>query len=299
MSNSTWNTSDIPDQKGRVVIITGTTSGLGKAAATVFAGKNATVIMAVRNIEKAGKVANEIQGKYPGSDLKILELDLTSLVSIKSFSDAVKKTYDHLDLLINNAGIMMCPYSKTSDGFEIQMGTNHLGHFALTGHLFPLLKKTRDSRIVATSSLMHKIGNIDFSDINWEKRNYNTRKAYGDSKLANLLFVYELGRKLKDENRAPKVTAAHPGWTRTELQRYSGSFEFLNRFFAQDPDMGVLPTLRAAIDPEGETGDFYGPSGFMEAKGYPVKVKSNRRSHDIHSAGKLWDLSQELTGITY
>jgi NAD(P)-dependent dehydrogenase (short-subunit alcohol dehydrogenase family) len=193
----------------------------------------------------------------------------------------------------------MCPYDKTQDGMEIQMGTNHMGHFALTGHLLPLLKSTPDSRIVVTSSAAHNIGNIDFSDINWEKRKYKTARAYGDSKLANLYFAYELSRKLNQDGQNPSVVSAHPGWTSTELQRHIGFFKIMNNFFAQDSDMGILPSLRAAIDKDVQTGDYFGPSGFYEMQGYPVKVKSNKRSHDQNAARKLWELSEEMTDVKY
>ncbi len=299
MAKSNWNTDNIPDQQGRIAIITGATSGLGKEATRVLAGKNATVIMAVRNIKKGESVANEIRVEFPTAEVMVRELDLTSLASIKTFSDGIIRDYKRLDMLINNAGIMVCPYAKTRDGFEIQMGTNHLGHFALTGHLMPLLRKTEGSRIAATSSVAHKLGNIDFSDIHWENRKYNKQRAYGDSKLANLLFTYELVRKIKDEKNGPKVTVAHPGWTRTELQRHSGLANFLNNFFSQGVEMGTLPTLRAATDPDAESGDYFGPEGFMEMQGYPVKVKSNKRSYDEHAAQKLWELSEQLTGIHY
>lgn len=299
MKKEKWNSNNIPDQKGKIAIITGATSGLGKEATRVLAGKNASVIMAVRNVEKGENVRNEIMNEFTNAEVIVRELDLTSLESIKTFTGIIVKDFDRLDILINNAGIMMCPYSKTKDGFEIQMGTNHFGHFALTGHLMPLLKKTKDSRIVATSSVGHRMGNIDFSDINWEKRKYNTQKAYGDSKLANLYFMYELVRKLENEESAPKVTAAHPGWTRTELQRHSGLASFLNNFFSQNVKMGTLPTLRAAIDHEANSGYYYGPKGFMEMKGYPVKVKSNKRSHDAEAATKLWELSEKLTGVKF
>lgn len=194
---------------------------------------------------------------------------------------------------------MMCPYSTTEDGFEIQMGTNHLGHFALTGRLMPLLKKTKDSRVVAISSIGHNMGNIDLSDINWEKRKYNTNRAYGDSKLANLYFTYELARKLEDDNNTPMVVAAHPGVTATELTRHSKFFKFFNIFFSQKVDVGTLPTLRAATDPEAKPGDYFGPKGFRGMKGYPVKVDSNKLSKDVIIARKLWVLSEEMTGVSY
>jgi len=299
MAKSNWNTQNIPDQKGRVVIVTGATSGLGKETARVLAGKNARVIMAVRNVKKGENVAGEIRREFHNSDISVRDLDLSSLASIKNFTDGIKKDYDRLDILINNAGIMMCPYSKTEDGFEIQMGTNHLGHFALTGHLMSLLNKTKGSRVVATSSIGHRTGKIDFTDMNWEKRKYNPSRAYGDSKLANLYFTYELADRFGKNAHAPKVTAAHPGWTRTELQRHAGGLRFLNNFFSQGPDIGVLPTLRAAIDPEAKSGDYYGPARFFEMQGYPVKVKSNGRSHDKEAARQLWDISEKMTGISF
>ncbi|MGK0365794.1 MAG: NAD(P)-dependent dehydrogenase (short-subunit alcohol dehydrogenase family) [Saprospiraceae bacterium] len=296
---SNWNASLINDLNGKVVIITGATSGLGKEATQVLAEKNATIIMAVRNVKKAEAVKNEIQIQHPNSTIEIQKLDLSSLDSIKQFSNEINNKFDRLDVLINNAGIMVPPYSTTQDGFEIQMGTNHLGPFALTGQLIPLLKKTKDSRIVSTSSIAHTQGNIDFSDLNWEKRKYKTSNAYGDSKLANLYFTYELAEKLKDDPNAPIVLAAHPGWTKTDLQKHSRVFRMLNPFFSQGVKMGVLPTLRAAFDPDAKSGNYFGPSGFMEMKGYPVKVKSNKLSRDFDLAKKLWKASEELTRIKY
>lgn len=299
MTKQKWTSSKISDQQGRVVIVTGATSGLGKEASRVLAGKNASVILAVRNTSKGEKVAEEIRKEFKNADVSVRALDLSNLESVKQFSAEILKDYKRLDILINNAGVMMCPFSKTADGFEIQMGTNHLGHFALTGLLMPLLKKTENSRIVSTSSMAHNMGNIDFSDLNWENRKYKTSRAYGDSKLANLYFTYELMRKLKGEVNGPKVLAAHPGWTRTELQRHSGFFSFLNPVLSQGVEMGTLPTLRAAIDEQASSGDYYGPKGFMEMKGYPVKVKSNKRSQDKVAAQKLWKLSEEMTGVSY
>jgi NAD(P)-dependent dehydrogenase (short-subunit alcohol dehydrogenase family) len=300
MSNkSKWNASKIADLNGKVIIITGATSGLGKEATQVLAEKNATIIMAVRNVSKAETIKNEILKQHPKANIETLQLDLSSLDSIKQFSNEVINKFDRLDVLINNAGVMMCPFSKTQDGFEIQMGTNHLGPFALTGQLMPLLKKTKDSRIVSTSSIAHTQGNIDFSDLNWEKRKYKTSNAYGDSKLANLYFTYQLVEKLKNDPSNPTVLAAHPGWTKTDLQRHSTIFSFLNPFFSQGVKMGVLPTLRAAFDPDAQSGNYFGPAGFMEMKGYPVKVKSNKLSRNFDLAKKLWNMSEELTGVKY
>ncbi len=299
MSKSKWTSKDIPSQKGRVVIVTGATSGLGKEATKVLAEKEATVIMAVRNTQKAEKVVEEVRKHVPQAQIDIGKLELNSLKSIQAFAEKITNNYQRLDLLINNAGVMACPFATTEDGFEIQMGVNHLGHFALTGHLYPLLKKTQGARIVATSSVAHRSGDIDFDDFNWEKRNYNTTKAYGDSKLANLYFAYELNRKAQADPDAPLVTAAHPGWTSTELQRHSLFFRVLNPLFSQGVEAGVLPTLRGAIDPTAKGGDYYGPAGFMEIKGSPVVVKSNKLSHDEAKAKRLWDLSEEMTGVKF
>lgn len=299
MAKAKWDQSNIPDHSGRVVIVTGATSGLGKEAAKVLAGKGATVVMAIRNLEKGNRVAKEIKESHPEAKVDARELDLASLDSVRAFADGFKKGYNRLDILINNAGVMVPPYSKTEDGFEIQMGVNHLGHFALTGLLMPLLKETDGSRIVATSSIAHRQGNINFEDIHWEKRDYKTSQAYGDSKIANLYFTYELARKLKGTSDAPLVTAAHPGWTSTDLQRHSTFFKVLNPIFGQSVEMGTLPTLRAAIDESAEPGDYFGPRGFIEAKGYPIRVDSNERSKNLDKAKRLWTLSEELTGVRY
>ncbi|PSW18204.1 KR domain-containing protein [Photobacterium sanctipauli] len=303
MTKANWNTEMIGDQTGRLVVITGATSGIGKETVKVLAGKYATVIIGARNLEKAEGVIEEIKVQYPNANLSARELDLTSLVSVKAFADSILTDFDKLDVLINNAGIMVCPYAKTQDGFEIQMGTNHLGHFALTGRLMPLLKQTEKSRIVILSSYAHKFGDIDLSDLNWETREYNTNKAYGDSKIANLYFLYELVSRLANESTGegytPIVSAAHPGWTKTELQRHTKLVGFLNHFFAQGADQGALPTLRAGFDDEVRPGDYYGPSKFFEMHGAPVKVASNTLSHDKVIARKLWVQSEALTGVSF
>ncbi len=299
MPKSTWSANDIADQTGRLAVITGATSGIGKEAARVLAGKNASVVIAARNLKKADEVSAGIRKEFPRADVSVRELDLASLASVKTFADSLIEDNQRLDALINNAGVMMCPYSKTADGFEIQMGVNHLGHFALTGRLLPLLKKTTGSRIVVLSSLAHKMGKIDFADLSWETRKYNTNRAYGDSKLANLYFTYELARKLAARGANPVVAAAHPGWTRTDLQRHSGMMRILNHFFSQGVALGALPTLRAGFDPEAQPGDFFGPSKFFEMHGNPVKVQSNARSQDVAAARELWKQSEALTGVTY
>ncbi len=299
MENSKWTTDNIPDLNGKTIIITGATSGLGKQATKVLARKNANVIMAVRNTSKGENVRSEILNEYPEGTIRVEALDLSNLESIHQFAKRMKDSVEQVDILINNAGVMMSPYSTTKDGFELQMGTNHLGPFALTGLLMPLLRKAPNSRIVNTSSQAHRQGEIDFNDIQWEKRKYKTMKAYSDSKLANLLFTYELVDKLKDDEYAPVVTAAHPGWTRTDLQRHSGLFQFLNNFFSQGVEMGVMPTLRAAFDNNAQSGDYFGPKGWGEMKGDPVKVSSNEKSHDKGAARRLWDASEKFTKISY
>ena len=299
MQKSKWTSSNIPSQKGKVILITGATSGLGKEATKVLASKDARVVMAIRNIEKAAKVVKEITSEYPEATVDILELDLTSLASIKLCADTFAAKYEKLDILINNAGIMMCPFSKTKDGFEIQMGTNHLGHFALTGHLMPVLLKTQDSRVVTTSSVAHKTGKINFEDINWESRKYSTTSAYSDSKLANLYFTYELTRKYQNNPDAPLFTSCHPGWTKTELDRHSGMAAFIGNLVAQKVPIGTLPTLRAATDPQAKQGDYFGPKKFFEMRGYPELVKSTKLAQDEAKAKQLWDLSQEMTGVVY
>jgi len=224
-------------------------------------------------------------------------VDLANLKSVREFAEKFNTGYDKLNLLINNAGVMIPPYSKTTDGFELQFGTNHLGHFSLTALLFDKLKATLNSRIVNVASMAHKYGNINFDDLNWEKRNYKAWSAYGDSKIANLYFTYYLAEQIAKSGIDIKVTASHPGWTATDLQRHSGMFEFLNKFFAMPAEQGALPTLRAAIDTEAQSGDYFGPNGFQEWRGFPVKVESNKLSHNMEIAGKLWEVSEELTGI--
>jgi NAD(P)-dependent dehydrogenase (short-subunit alcohol dehydrogenase family) len=299
MKNEKWTADNIPNQKGRVAIVTGSSSGIGYEAARVLANKQASVILAVRNLDKGNKALEKILAQNKQADVKVMMLDLANLASVKSFVDSFKKNYSRLDLLINNAGVMIPPYAKTADGFELQFGTNHLGHFALTGHLLELLINTLGSRIVNVSSSAHKVGNPNFDDLTWEKRSYAKWKAYGDSKIANLYFTYELDRKLKENRLELIVTAAHPGWTATELQRTAGVVEYLNGIFAQDITMGALPTLRAAIEDGLKGAEYFGPDGFMEMRGYAVQVESNELSKDVQIAQKLWEVSEKLTGVKF
>ena len=295
MSSNHWDSANIPDQKGKIIIVTGSSSGIGYEAARVLAVKGATVIMAVRNLKKGEAAAQKIKAASKDADVVVMELNLANLISVRTFVDTFKKKYNSLHVLINNAGVMIPPYGKTDDGFELQFGTNHLGHFALTGLLLEVLLATPGARIVNVSSGVHKTGNINFNDLTWEKRKYIAWKAYGDSKIANLYFTYELQKRLKKAGSQLLVTAAHPGWTATDLQRHNGFFEAMNTFFAQKIAIGALPTLRAAIEPNISGGEYFGPGGFMEMRGYPKQVESNQLSHDAEIAKKLWDVSEILT----
>jgi NAD(P)-dependent dehydrogenase (short-subunit alcohol dehydrogenase family) len=302
MKNDNWNAENIPDQKGKVVIVTGSSSGIGYEAARVLANKNAEVIIAVRNLDKGNAAAERIDEQNKNADIRVMHLDLADLASIKSFTEEFKSKYSRLDRMINNAGVMIPPYSKTANGFELQFGTNHLGHFALTGQLLNVLAKTAGSRIVNVSSSAHRWGNINFDDLSWEKRRYRAWNAYGDSKIANLYFTSELDRRLKKDGLNIIVTACHPGWTATELQRhtdYFGIAGILNSLFAQDISMGALPTLRAAFDNDSKGGEFYGPGGFLGMWGYPVEAESNNLSKDAAIAERLWKVSEDSTGVRF
>jgi len=293
-----WTTENIPSLNGKTAIVTGSNSGIGFETAKALAAKGARLNIAVRNIEKGKKAADAIRNEFPDADIKVSDLDLGSLASVGAFSEDFIKKNQRLDILINNAGVMMPPYGTTADGFELQFGTNHLGHFTLTGLLLPLLLKTGGSRVVNVSSAMHRRGKINFEDLD-SKQSYNKMTAYGQSKLANLLFTYELQRRFENAGSDSLSTAAHPGWTRTNLQQHSGGLRFLNPVLGQKPPMGALPTLRAATGTDASGGDYYGPRGFMEMKGTPVKVKSNGLSHNIDTARRLWDVSEELTGVVF
>jgi NAD(P)-dependent dehydrogenase (short-subunit alcohol dehydrogenase family) len=299
MKMNQWNESNIPDITGKTAVVTGSSSGIGFETARVLAARGAHVILAVRNMEKGNAAAVKMRSRFPQSDVVVMALDLASLASVRAFAAAMHEKYSRLDFLINNAGVMIPPYSKTADGFELQFGTNHLGHFALTGLLMDLLQSAPKARIVNVSSFMHKSGNIDFNDLAWEKRKYQQWKAYGDSKIANLYFTYHLHKKLTAAGSTVSVTCAHPGWTNTDLQRHVPYQEFFNRLFAQTVEMGALPTLFAALGPNTAGGEFFGPSGFLEIRGYPKRTTSNPLSHDAAIAERLWNVSAQLTGVTF
>lgn len=297
-TNNHWTLDNMPDQSGKIAIVTGANSGIGYETARALAHKGATTILACRNAQKGQAALAQIEQEKPRGTAVLMLLDLNDLDSVREFADAFKAQYQRLDLLINNAGIMTPPYGQTKQGFETQFGVNHLGHFALTGLLLDRILATPDARIVNVSSMMHRFGKIDFDDLNSEK-SYNPSAAYGQSKLANLLFTYELQRKLEASGNGVLAVAAHPGWTATNLQKHSGMIEFFNRWFAQSPEMGALPTLMAATAPAVQGGEYYGPDRRFETVGYPKKVESNGRSHDQEAATQLWAISEELTGIQY
>ena len=298
MKQQKWDGENISDQEGKVVIVTGSSSGLGYETAKVLANKNATVIVAVRNEVKGNAAVESIKVENPNTDIQVMLLDLSNLESIRKFTENFKKKFNKLDLLINNAGVMNPPYTKTKDGFELQFGTNHLGHFALTGLLIDLIKKTPSSRIVNVSSTAHKIGKLNFDDLNWETRPYKKMRSYGDSKLANLYFSKELQRRLYTESSGVIVASAHPGASSTPLTRHSLFFRILS-LIVQSSEMGALPTLYAAVDPDIQGNDYIGPGGFQETRGYPKKVEPAEHAKDDDVAAKLWDVSEKMTGVSY
>jgi NAD(P)-dependent dehydrogenase (short-subunit alcohol dehydrogenase family) len=297
-----WTTNDIPDQTGRTAVVTGANTGLGYETAAALAAKGAHVVLAVRNTDKGKAAADLIARRTPGANVTVSKLDLTSLDSIREAANELRSEYETIDLLINNAGVMFTPRSTTQDGFELQFGTNHLGHFALTGLLLDRLLPVTGSRVVTVSSVGHRFARngIRFDDIQWEK-DYSRLGAYGQAKLANLMFTYELQRRLQGTNTI--AAAAHPGGSRTELTRnlppVIGAATKLVEPLFQGADMGALPTLRAATDPGVVGGQYFGPDGFGEQRGHPKVVASSQASHDTEAQRRLWTVSEELTGVTF
>jgi NAD(P)-dependent dehydrogenase (short-subunit alcohol dehydrogenase family) len=306
-SNGKWGTADMPDQSGRVAVVTGSNTGIGYHTAAVLAHSGAHVVLAVRNLEKGNAALARIVAAHPKADVTLQELDLSSLNSIRAAATALRSAYPRIDLLINNAGVMWIPKQLTADGFEMQFGTNHLGHFALTGLLLDNLLPVRGSRVVTVSSVGHRLrAAIHFDDLQWE-RSYDRFAAYGQSKLANLLFTYELQRRLAaqvPEKQPTIAVAAHPGSSNTELVRhvpalFKPALALLGPVVFQSAAMGALPTLRAATDPDVEGGQYYGPDGFIGQRGHPKLVSSSAQSHDEDLQRRLWTVSEELTGVTY
>ena len=298
-----WTERDIPDQTGRVAVVTGANTGLGLETARALAARGALVVMAVRDVERGKAAAAKIVGAHPGAKITLLGLDLGSLASVRAAADRLRSDHQRIDLLVNNAGVMYTPRSTTADGFELQFGTNHLGHFAFTGLLLDRMRMVEGSRIVAVSSVGHRIRSaIDFDDLEF-RNGYDRVAAYGRSKLANLLFTYELERRLRKAGAATSALAAHPGVAATELVRNSPKLlQWLAEATSpllQSPLMGALATLRAATDPRAVGGQYYGPGGIGELKGHPVLVRSSKRSHDENLQRRLWKASEDLTDVTY
>lgn len=299
---------NIPGQEGRVAIVTGANSGLGYHTSMALAIKGARVIMACRNLEKGEEARQNILLVNPCVEPEVWELDLSDLGSVKAFTERVRRTTSRIDILINNAGLMATPYAKTRDGFELQFGVNHLGHFALTAQLWFLLKQTRGSRIVNVSSEAHHFGKMRFEDIHWEK-NYSKWGAYGMSKLSNLLFTDELSRQLSKDHSMVTVSSAHPGYSSTKLQAKgylmagkwlkAVSFRLANWLVAQSAEMGSLPTLFAATAEGVEQGSYFGPSGFMRLRGWPAPERPNPRKVTREAAERLWLISEKLTGLKF
>lgn len=302
MASQHWTAQDIPDQRGKVALVTGANSGIGYEAARALAGKGAQVIMACRSMDKAQAAAQKIRDEYPHAQLDLRWLDLADLASVRDFAAAVRDEYSQLHLLINNAGVMALPRRlATADGFEMQFGTNHLGHFALTGLILDRVTAAPGARIVHVSSVVHGaplIGNIHFDDLHAEK-SYSKWHYYGQSKLANLLFAYELHRRLQAAGHDTRSVGVHPGWTATNLQTHSLFFRVLNPLMGQSIEMGALPTLYAATAPDVNGCDYIGPGGLTGLRGYPRKVRASKRAYDPALARRLWEVSEALTGVTY
>lgn len=299
MSTQDWSPNDIPNQSGRVALITGANSGIGLETARELARRGARVVLACRSEARATTAMEDIRTELPEAKVEFMRLDLGDLEQVREFAEAVHKRFDSLDLLINNAGVMIPPEGKTAQGFELQFGVNHLGHFALTGQLLDLLIATPGARIVNISSLAHRQGKMNFDDLDFQARGYKPMAAYAQSKLANLLFTFELMRRLEPSGADVLVAAAHPGWTQTNLQQHSRLAQRLNPLFAMPPIGGALPTLLAATSPDVQPGDYFGPKGFYEMRGAPRKAKVIKAAKNEADAAQLWRVSEERTGVRY
>jgi NAD(P)-dependent dehydrogenase (short-subunit alcohol dehydrogenase family) len=299
-----WTEADVPGQSGRTAVVTGANSGIGFEAARVLAQHGAAVVLACRDAARAADAAARITGGAPGAAVTVVVLDLASIASIRAAAQEIGARHERLDLLINNAGVMMTPYATTADGFEVQFGTNHLGHFALTGLLLSRLLPVAGSRVVTVASNAHRAGRISVDDLAAPRR-YRRTAAYAQSKLANLLFTYELQRRLAAAGAPTAALAAHPGTAITELTRHllpqvlQAGYRTFGGIIAQNAAMGALPTLRAATDPGARGGDYYGPGGWLQSKGYPRRVGSSARSRDEQVQRRLWQESERLTGVSF
>ena len=303
-----WTEANIPDLSGKTIVVTGANSGLGLETTRLLATRGAHVVMACRSQGKAQAALQSLGEQQSGLSVEVMALDLADLGSIRTFAERFAQAHEKLDVLINNAGVMALPRTETADGFEMQFGTNHLGHFTLTGALMPRLLDTPASRVVTVSSLMHRVGSMRFEDLHG-RRSYDKWRAYNQSKLANLLFCYELDRRLRVIDADVRSVAAHPGYSATNLQgvgpKLAGSklaerfYAFTNQVVAQPAAMGAMPSVFAAVGDPVSGGGFYGPEGLGQVRGYPVRVESSRASHDQVAAQRLWMMSIEATGETF
>jgi len=298
-----WTEADVPDQSGRTAVITGGNSGIGFEAARVLAEQGARLFLGCRDQGKAHDAVLRIRATAPGAEVRVVPMDLASLRSVRAAAAQIRSGCEGIDLLINNAGVMMPPYGVTADGFELQLGINHLGHFALTGLLLDRLAGLPGARVVTVSSNSHQAGRINFDDLQ-SRRDYKRIAGYGQSKLANLMFTYELQRRLAAAGSPAIAAAAHPGLTRTDLARYlsrvmTAYYVLVERPLAQSAAMGALGTLRAATDPAVRGGDYYGPVRWRGERGYPQRISSSERSHDEGDQRRLWQESERLTGVRY
>lgn len=299
-----WKGDDVPDQSGRTILITGGNSGIGFEAARMLLAANADVVLGCRNPEKAQKAVEQLQAGSKGGSVSSVAIDLADLSSVRAFTDRWQAGGHKLDVLINNAGVMALPRCETKDGFEMQFGTNHLGHFALTLQLLPILMEADEPRVVNVSSMAHSFGKMDFDNLNAEK-SYSKWGAYGQSKLANLLFTFELQRRLVARAKGGIAVSCHPGYAATNLQSVGAKMQGAtlvekvmdlgNALFAQSAEMGALPTLRAAVDPKLEGGEFIGPRAFGGMRGYPELGRAKRTAYNAEHAQRLWAISEELT----
>jgi NAD(P)-dependent dehydrogenase (short-subunit alcohol dehydrogenase family) len=307
-----WDTQGMPDLTGKVAVVTGANSGLGLETTTALAAKGAHVVMACRNAGKAEAAMAEVRRRQPGAKLEFMPLDLGDLASVAAFADEFRGRHKRLDLLVNNAGVMFSPRGETADGFETHMGTNHLGHFALTGRLLDVVRAAPDSRIVVVASEFARLGRIPLDDLN-SRRRYARMPAYANAKLANLMFALELQRRLEKSGSGTIAVASHPGYSATNLQtagvsmgdpdalaRFGEwSMRYLNRWVAQSAAMGALPSLLAATAPSVKGGDYYGPEHLFGLRGYPVHASKPPQARNEAVAARLWALSEELTGVRY
>ncbi|MDJ0766401.1 MAG: oxidoreductase [Myxococcota bacterium] len=298
MSRSKWTSEQIPSQNGRVAIVTGANSGIGFETAKALALKGAEVVVACRSRTRGEEAVEAIREAAPGAAVDLMLLDLARLNFVRDFAATFLDKYDRLDLLINNAGVMMPPQrEETPDGFELQIGINHLGHFALTLALLERLTATEGSRVVNVSSSAQNFGELDLEDLQWTNRPFKRMGSYGASKVANMLFTLELQRRFREAGVSTQAMACHPGWTRTNLQKNSLLIRMFNPIVAMKPWQGALPTLYAAVSPDAMPGGYYGPDGMGTMRGYPASNKPADASTNVDAAKHLWHLSEDLVGI--